>query len=354
MERYAQKLEEWKKGPLYRDWKSCRGPHLNFSSNDYLGLSTHPLLKEAAIEAISRYGVGSTASRAVYGTLPLHEEIEEKLAHFVFKEAAILFNSGFQANSTLLKTLATEGTLYLLDHRCHRSLIEGAYNSQANVKRFRHNDLNHLSDLLQKHRSSYSTCWIVTESLFSMEGDFAPLAELIELKNRTQSYLLVDDAHALGVFGAHGEGLGVGADLVVGTFGKAFGSFGAFAASSALLIDYLRQFCPGLIYTTALPPQVLGPILKALDLMPTLDRERSHLRSLAPSPIIPIPVADPQAAIQRCHAKGITVHAIRPPTVPNPIIRLSLTIHHTTEQLKHVLALFKREFDARCRYKSAD
>ena len=336
MDTYTLRLEEMREKNLYRDWKTYPKNLLNFSSNDYLGLADDPRLKLAAIDAIEKFGVGATSSRAVFGTLPLHEEIEESLAKFFYKEAAILFNSGFQANSTILKTLANHETLYLLDHNCHRSLIEGAYNSKAVIKRFRHNDLNHLEDLLQKYRSSYSTCWIVTESLFSMEGDFAPLQEMISLKDRFQSYLMVDDAHAIGALGDHGEGLGVGADLVVGTFGKAFGSFGAFAASTSLLIDYLRQFCPGLVYTTALPPPVLGSIQKALELMPTLDKERAHLRSLAPSHIIPFIVEDPLKTMDSCEKAGIIVHAIRPPTVVHPIIRVSLTARHTQQELEQL------------------
>jgi 7-keto-8-aminopelargonate synthetase and related enzymes len=333
---YALRLSNFREKGLYREWKSFSKLLLNFSSNDYLGLADDPRLKRAAIEAIDLYGTGSTSSRAVFGSLPLHDEIEESLAKFFYKESAVLFNTGFQANSTLLKTLASDETLYLLDHNCHRSLIEGAYNSKAVVKRFRHNDLNHLEELLTKYRSSYSTCWIVTESLFSMDGDFAPLQEMIELKDKFQSYLMVDDAHAIGVLGDHGEGLGVGADLVVGTFGKAFGSFGAFAASTSLIIDYLRQFCPGLIYTTALPPSILGSIKKALELMPDLNKERAHLKSLALSHIIPIVVEDPQHAVEKCFEAGIIVHAIRPPTVVQPILRISLTAHHTLQDLNRL------------------
>lgn len=333
MDPYALKLAEYREKGLYRDWKSRLAPLLNFSSNDYLNLSEDPRLKEASIAAIEKYGVGSTSSRAINGTLPLHEEIEEKLARFVHKEAAILFNTGYQANSTILKTLSTHETLFLLDHNCHRSLIEGAYNSKGVVKRFHHNNLDHLEDLLKKNRSSYESCWIVTESLFSMDGDIAPLQELIELKDRYQCYLMVDEAHAIGVLGEQGEGIAVGADLVVGTFGKAFGSFGAFAAGSFLLIDYLRQFCPGLIYTTALPPPVLGAIHKALELMPTLQKERNHLRSLAPSHILPFIVDDPLATAERLRDAGLLVQPIRPPTVVHPIVRVSLTAKHTPQDL---------------------
>ena len=341
MDPYALKLEERRQKNLYRDWKVFPNTYLNFSSNDYLNLSVDPRLKDAAIAATQKFGVGSTSSRAILGTLPLHEEIETALARFVHKEASILFNTGFQANSTILKTLAHDETLYLLDHNCHRSLIEGAYNSKAVVKRFYHNDLNHLEELLKKMRPSYQNCWIVTESLFSMDGDVAPLQQLVELKDKYQSYLLVDEAHAIGVLGENGEGLAVGADLVVGTFGKAFGSFGAFAASSHLLIDYLRQFCPGLIYTTALPPPILGAIQKALELMPHLEKERRHLRSLAPTHIVPIPAEDPLALVDLCMEEGILVHAIRPPTVVHPIIRVSLTAKHTPHDLERLQKIIK-------------
>ena len=336
MDSYAARLNNWRLGNLYRHWKIHHQSLLNFSSNDYLNLSQDPRLKQASIDAINAYGVGSTSSRAVYGTLPLHEEIEQQLAKFTKKESAILFNSGYQANSTLLKTIGHEKTLFLLDHNCHRSLVEGAYNSPAAIKRFRHNDPNHLADLLKKYRSGYSICWIVTESLFSMDGDFAPVKELVDLKNHYQSYLMVDDAHAIGVYGEKGSGLATEADLIVGVFGKAFGSFGAFAASSSLLIEYLRQFCPGLIYTTALPPPILGSIQKALEIIPGMDRERAHLHSLAPSHIIPIRVDDPSASVKRCEEEGIIVHAIRPPTVLKPIIRLSLTANHSAKDLEKV------------------
>lgn len=307
---------------------------LNFSSNDYLGLSHHSALIEGAIEAARRFGTSSSSSRVLTGSHPLHMQIEERLKELIGKEI-LLFNTGYQLNSGLLKWL--NAATLLLDHSAHRSLIEGALASGSKVQRFRHNDMNHLERLL---KSARGPVWIVTESLFSMEGDLAPLNDLIALKERYGASLIVDDAHAIGVMGPQGMGLAAhqeGIDISLATFGKAMGSFGAFVACSQEQKEQLIQYCPSFIYTTALPPPTLGAIDAALQLVPTLDAERAHLKKLyeymgGSSQIIPYPVGEADAATRLSKAlkeRGILALAIRPPTVTRAILRLSLTACHS-------------------------
>jgi 8-amino-7-oxononanoate synthase len=317
---------------------------LNFSSNDYLGLAKHPKLIEKSIEAARQFGTSSSSSRVLTGTHPLHKQIEEGLKKLIGKES-LLFNSGYQANLGLLQSFDT-GTL-LLDHSCHRSLIEGALASKARMMRFRHNDMSHLELLLKK---AAEPIWIVTESIFSMEGDLSPLDEIIYLKNRYNAHLIVDDAHAVGVAGKSGMGLAARVediDISIATFGKALGAFGAFIACSQETKDSLIQRCPSFIYTTALPPPVLGAIDASLELIPTLDKERGHLQNLymmmgGQSPIIPYPVGDAKKAVEiseRLKEKGLLALPIRPPTVQRSILRLSLTTGHTKEHLTHLNSL---------------
>ncbi|NEQ96410.1 MAG: 8-amino-7-oxononanoate synthase, partial [Cyanothece sp. SIO2G6] len=244
---------------------------INFSANDYLGLSKHPALMQAAQDYTARYGTGSTASRLVSGTYDIHTELEAAIATAVGQEASLLFNSGFQTNVSVLATLADRHSLVVCDRRVHNSLIQGILLSRATFKRYRHNDLNHLEMLLKTaQQRSYNRVLIVSETVFSMDGDRADVAALTQLAEQYGAILYLDDAHALGVLGRDGTGLAAHqprVDVVVGTFGKACGAFGAFVACSSQLRDYLVNFCPGLIYTTALPPSVIGTVLAALKLI---------------------------------------------------------------------------------------
>ncbi len=351
---------------IYLDGKRL----LNFSSNDYLGLSQHPFLKEKAIEYISRYGVGSQASRLVCGNNEIYDKLESQLAQHKGTQSALIFSTGFQLNLTVMLALSKIADLYLCDRLCHNSLILGASLSKLKSIRFRHNDLIDLEQKLNQYVSLGETTWIVTESVFSMDGDLCPLEALTsvttQMSLRNNCHLFIDEAHATGVFGKNGLGMARVDEhsIVMGTFGKGLGSFGAYIACSAEMRDYLINFCPGLIYTTALPPSVLGAIDASLQIVPSLNQERLHLLSLADymrtaissqgfntgkskSQIIPIIVGSDAKALSLAHhfeAANIFVPAIRPPTVPadSARIRLSLSALHTQEHADHFLKVLKQ------------
>lgn len=338
-------------------------PLLNFSSNDYLGLSKHPALIAAAQNYTAQYGTGATASRLVTGTYAIHQTLEERFAAACGREAALLFSSGFQANATILPLLVDRQSLVLCDRRVHNSLIQGILASQARWIRYPHNNLEQLEQQLQRAQSkSYGRVLIVTETVFSMDGDCSDVDRLVQLADQYNALLYLDDAHALGVLGESGMGLAAhrtGIDVVVGTFGKAFGSFGAVVTCSALLRDYLINHCPGFIYTTALPPAVIGAIDAALTLMPNLTAERQHLTQQATwlrtqlrvlgydpaesaSQIVPIVVgaeSDTLQLSQWLEDQGILATAIRPPTVAagTARIRLALSSRHQMDHLDHLL-----------------
>ena len=334
---------------------------LNFSANDYLGLSKHPALIAAAQDYSQRYGSSATASRLVTGNYPIHEQLEAKLAAACGREAALLFSSGFQANTTILAAILDRQSLVLCDRLVHSSLLQGALLSGAKLVRYAHNDLDQLETRL-KESTAYHRTVIVSETLFSMDGDCSDVQAMAQLAERYGAILYLDDAHALGVFGEAGMGLAAhqaGVDLTIGTFGKAFGAFGAFVACSQQLRDYLINCCAGFIYTTALPPAVIGTIDAALTLMPDLEPERTDLREQSEklranlqalgydtgkscSQIVPILLGSEARAIslsQWLEAAGILATPIRPPTVAAGAsrIRLALSSCHTAQHYDHLL-----------------
>ncbi|MQP67192.1 aminotransferase class I/II-fold pyridoxal phosphate-dependent enzyme [Niveispirillum sp. SYP-B3756] len=342
--------------PLVRDGIRLQLPDgrwlIDAASNDYLGLAHDPRVAARAADYATRYGAGSAASRLVAGTLAIHREVEEKLAAFLGVEAALLLGTGFQANATLLPALAEllgPGTELLVDRLAHASLIQGSFAAGLKAKRFRHNDLGHLESLLRE-RANAAPPLVVTESVFSMDGDRCDLPALLDLCERFGAPLYLDEAHAVGVLGPGGRGLAAGVpgrvSINMGTFGKAFGGFGAYVAGSRQLIDYLINRCAGFIYTTALPPAVLGALEAALDLLPALDGARARLADMgervraavraagydvldSSTQIIPL-VAGPDATALELAAKleqaGYLVVAIRPPTVPPGTARLRLSL----------------------------
>ena len=331
---------------------------IDFSSNDYLGLSQHAALIERAVEWARDWGVGATASRLVTGNLELHEAVEVKIAAAKGSEAALIFNSGYQANAALIPALTDPAFLgataaIFADRLIHASLHAGIRAAGLDQTRYRHNDLDHLATLLKAHRESAgagSRPFIITESVFSMDGDRADLAALIDLAERYDALLYVDEAHATGVLGPQGMGLarehGGRIPLVMGTFGKALGSFGAYLACSAALRDYLINRCAGLIYTTALPPPILGAIDAALDLIPAMDDERARLHGHADrlrgalgaagidygastTQIVPAILGPARAALdagRHLEEAGILGIAIRPPTVPKDSARIRFAL----------------------------
>lgn len=333
---------------------------INFSSNDYLGLARHPALIAGASQYLTRYGAGATASRLVCGSYPAFTDLEARLATLKGTEASLLMNSGFQANVSVVPALVNRDSLVLADRLCHNSIVQGVLLSRARYCRFRHNDLDHLRQLL-KTNGPASRILIITETVFSMDGDRCDLDGLIEIARQHGAMLMVDEAHATGVLGATGMGLACGReiDLIMGTFGKGLGSFGAYVACSAAMREYLINFCPGFIYSTALPPPVLGSIAAALDLVPGMERERLHLQALAgylreglqgmglatgesTTQIVPVILGADQetlAVSQWLREQGMLASAIRPPTVERGRARLRLTLscQHTREQVDRLL-----------------
>lgn len=345
--------------------KSDGKEYINFSSNDYLSLSTHPELIKRSNEFTSKYGVGSRASRLVTGTYTIHQQLESKLAKTFNSEAAILFNSGFQANTSILPAVADRNSLILADKKIHNSLIQGGLLSRATFKRFEHNNYAELERMLNEAQAaSYNRIWIVSETVFSMDGDRCDINRLIELAEKYDALLYSDDAHALGVLGEQGLGLNFGKegiDISLGTFGKAFGSFGAFALCTNGMKDYLINFAGGFIYSTSLPPNVIGAIDAGLDLIPEMNTEREaltqsirYLKNSAQdlgfdtagsdSQIIPVIIGSEKDAIEISNLlkdSGLWVSAIRPPTVEKDASRLRITLSskHTKEQIDQLLAV---------------
>ncbi|HXP97849.1 MAG TPA: aminotransferase class I/II-fold pyridoxal phosphate-dependent enzyme [Telmatospirillum sp.] len=341
---------------------------LDFSSNDYLGLSQHPDLITRAGDFARRWGAGSGASRLVCGNILPFATVEEKLARGKQAEAALVFVSGFQANSSILpalfdgKVLGAE-PLVFCDKLIHASLIQGCLAAGVRQIRFRHNDLGHLESLLEQHRNEIRPRFIITETVFSMDGDRADPAGLARLAERYGAFLYLDEAHATGVLGDGGFGLAKGMAgprcLVMGTFSKALGGFGAYVACTKALRDYLINRCPGLIYATALPPAVLGAMDAALDLLPTLDGRRAHLAASAErfrqamarvgldtgassTQIVPVMLGTEDRALTLAHAleaEGMLGVAIRPPTVPpgSSRIRFAFSARHTDEEIDRLI-----------------
>lgn len=344
----------------------------NFSSNDYLGLSVHPELIERSHKFAKKYGVGSGASRLVTGTFTIHENLESKLAEVFESEAAILFNSGFQANTSILPAIADRNSLILADKNIHNSLIQGALLSRAEFKRFEHNDYEHLEELLIKAQTkAYNRIWIVSETVFSMDGDRNDIDRLIDLSDKYDALLYSDDAHAIGILGENGLGLNFrkkGIDISLGTFGKSFGSFGAFVACSKEMKDYLINFSGGFIYSTALPPNTIGAIEAGLEVIPSMNKERKvllsnveYIRSRindmgydtldSDSQIIPVIIGSEEATLELFNLlkeNRLWVSYIRPPTVKENTsrLRITLSVKHTKaqiDQLLEVLAEWKRK-----------
>lgn len=338
--------------------------YADFSSNDYLGLSSHPALVAAAREALERFGMGAGASRLMSGNLSIHHALEEEVAAFKCAEGALVFNSGYQANLGIIPALFGRGDLVLADRFCHASQLDGALLSRAALLRFRHNDPGHLSDLLGKHRGRYRRCLVMTESVFSMDGDRAPLSALVEISRGYRCLLMVDEAHATGVFGPQGrglieaEGLAGQVDLVMGTFSKALGGFGGYLAASRTIVDYLVNSARSFIYSTALPAPVIAANLAALRLCLSGEADGAELLRRAAafrdalrakgwvvggdSQIVPVVVGESGRAVSLSGYladRGFLVLPVRPPTVPEGSARLrfSLTSAHGDDRLEGVL-----------------
>lgn len=323
--------------------------YVNFCSNDYLGLANDPRVIKSAQDATARYGAGSGASRLVTGGHHLLFELERRLARLKGTEDCIVFGSGYLANLAIAPALLGVGDLVLVDELAHACIHAGAELSRAQIRKFRHNDLDHLRELLDTERSAYRHAMIMTDGVFSMDGDFAPLPEMLALADRYDAWTLVDDAHAVGVVG---DGKGSSAyfepqatpPLQMGTLSKALGSYGGYLCASHTVCELLRTRARPLVFTTALPPASIGAALAALDIVESDAKRRERPLELAKrfcaavglpvpvSPIVPVLLGSEARALDasaRLQDQGFLVTAIRPPTVPRGTARLRITFSAT-------------------------
>jgi len=343
-------------------------PVLLLCSNNYLGLADHPRVREAAAEAAMRWGVGAGASRLVSGSMTIHRRLEERLAAFEGSEACLLFGSGYLANLGVISALAGAGDVIFSDEFNHASIIDGCRLSRAEVVVYRHRDIEHLDWSMRKHGERRAGRLIVTDSVFSMDGDIAPLAHIAELANIYGARIVVDEAHATGNVGPDGRGAVAAAglegeiDVVIGTLGKALGSYGAYACGSSELIQYLINTARSMIFSTAPGPPAVAGALAALELLQERPHRVARLRQNArvlrsalaregfpvsegEMHIIPLVVGEERAAMRICQQAielGVFAQAIRPPTVPAGTSRLRLTAmaSHTATELRMAAEIF--------------
>lgn len=383
-QRFTPKLEQRKKDNLYRHRPLAFGPQapkmqingvhcINFSSNDYLGLANHPQIKKRLIETLQNEhnSYGSGAAHLVTGHHLEHHLLEDEIADWLGTERALLFSTGFMANLAVIQTLGQKGDLILGDKLNHASLIDGALQSDADFKRYPHLDMKALEKRLQHALSHQQQSIIVTDGVFSMDGDLAPLESIQRLAKQYQAWLVIDDAHGFGVLGDQGRGslnhLGLKANdntVQIGTLGKAFGCSGAFVAGCSTLIEALIQFARPYIYTTATPQLNAVAAREALKLVKNAQPERQHLQELiqqfrkgarqlglklwnSPTPIQPILLGSSKTALEwseQLKEKGFWVAAIRPPTVPQNQARLRITLSaaHSQQQLEQLISAIQQ------------
>jgi glycine C-acetyltransferase/8-amino-7-oxononanoate synthase len=384
MNEIEQRLQELERLGLSRRLRMVSGPQgprvvldgkpvLLLCSNNYLGLADHPRVREAAAEAAMRWGAGAGASRLVSGTMTIHRRLEQRLAAFERNEACVLFGSGYLANAGAIGALAGRGDTVFSDELNHASIVDGCRLSRAEVVVYRHRDVDHLDWQVRRHGGSGRRL-IVTDSVFSMDGDIAPLAEIIGLAREHGARTIVDEAHATGVLGPDGRGAIAAAglegevDIVVGTLGKALGSYGAYACARTETIRYLINTARPLIFSTAPPPPAVAGALAALELLEERPHRVRRLRANArvlrralsaegiPADdlemhIVPMIVGDERDTTSLCEAglkRGVFAQAIRPPTVAAGTSRLRLAVmaSHTAEELReaaHVIGAAARE-----------
>ncbi|MBO1924669.1 8-amino-7-oxononanoate synthase [Thiomicrorhabdus sp. 6S3-12] len=378
-QRFSDRLKTRRSEHLYRQRPLAFGPQqpqmqinglrcINFCSNDYLGLANHPQIKQRLIAALQSDDIsyGSGAAHLVTGHHLEHHLLEDELADWLGVERVLLFSTGFMANLAVLQTFAQKGDLILGDKLNHASLVDGALHSEAEFKRYPHGDMAALEKRLQQAQAKEQQTLIVTDGVFSMDGDLAPLPKIQELARKYHAWLIIDDAHGFGVLGQEGKGtlnhfnLETDADtLQIGTLGKAFGCSGAFVAGSETAIETLIQFARPYIYTTASPQLNAVAVRQALRLVKSGDKERHHLQNLiqqfrrgaqriglklwqSPTAIQPVMLGASETALRWSEAlkqKGFWVAAIRPPTVPQNQARLRITFSaaHTAEEVDALL-----------------
>jgi 8-amino-7-oxononanoate synthase len=347
---------------------------LNFSSNDYLGLASEPALVNAWKKGADLFGIGSGGSYLVTGYNQIHHDVSQQLQEWLGVEAIALFNSGYSANQSVIKLLLTKNDLLIQDKLNHASLIEAGVNSPVKMQRFKHNDVCHLQTILNEN-ADIDNKLIISEGVFSMDGDCAPIASLLAQAQSHHAWLMIDDAHGLGVLGKEGKG-SVSAqqvtnrdiDIYMSTFGKALGVGGAFVSGSSQLIDYITNFSKPYIYTTGMPPAMIYCIGESAKLVQKQQWRRDHLSELIHyfqllSAQFDIPLMPSNTAIQpvliglsdvainisnRLKKQGIWTTAMRPPTVPNNTARLrvTLTANHQKQDIEALVKQIKQAIDA--------
>ncbi len=353
---------------MYRTLRHARPADIHFSSNDYLGLSHHPKMIAAAVDALHTFGTGGTSSRLISGTMAIHRQLEEELAAFKYTPAALVYPSGYQANLGIISSLFNSGDCIIMDRLDHASLWDGAKLSGARIFPYAHTDMNSLEKVL-KRAKGYKKKVVITDTLFSMDGDMAPLDSIVELAAMYGALTMVDEAHATGLFGANGAGLAEQfnlsekIDIIMGTLSKAIGSQGAYVCGSTELVDYLINKSRSFIYTTALAPANAAAALKAIEIIKTEPNLRARVLSNArrvreaftlagkniagsQSQIIPLitgTAASAQELAGLLQEHTIYAPAIRTPTVPDGQcrIRFSVTADHTDEHIDTLIGLIK-------------
>ncbi|MCX7785391.1 MAG: pyridoxal phosphate-dependent aminotransferase family protein [candidate division WOR-3 bacterium] len=338
-------------------------------SNNYLGLTTHPQLKEAAIKAIEKYGTGCTGSRFLNGTLDLHEELEHKLAEFFHKEDCIVFSTGFQTNLGVISSLVRKGDVAIVDKLDHASIVDGCQLSYGRSVRFLHNDMKDLERVLSSLDKDCGKL-IIVDGIFSMEGDIIDLPNVVRLAKKYKARVMVDDAHSVGVLGKRGAGtaehfgLEDSVDLIMGTFSKSFATIGGFIVGDKKVITYIRHQARSLIFSASIPPPAVATVLAALEIIKNEPERRKRLwhntnkmlngfkklgynTGTSCTPVIPLIIGDDTKAINFWHdlyEGGIFANPVIPPAVPpgRSLIRTSYMATHTDEDLDEALSIFEK------------
>ncbi|ABW18456.1 glycine C-acetyltransferase [Alkaliphilus oremlandii] len=376
-----EKIQELKDQGVYRQLPVLEGPNeaesilngkkvINLSSNNYLGFANHPRLKKAAIEAVEKYGVGSGAVRTIVGNMDIHEILDKKLAEFKREEAVMSFQSGFNCNAGTIQAITEKGDLIISDELNHASIIDGARLSRADKTIFKHADMNNLEEVLKANRDKYRNMLIITDGVFSMDGDIAPLPDIVGLAEKYNAMTYVDDAHGSGVLGESGRGtvdhfgLHGRVDFTIGTLSKAIGVVGGYVAGSATMRDWLSHRGRPLLFSTSLPPAAIAAITEAINMLMTTTEYTDRLWDNAKyfkakmsqlgfnignsqTPITPVIIGDEAKTMEfsrKLLENGVFVSAIVFPTVPKGTgrLRCMVTAGHTKEQLDRAVETFKK------------
>ncbi|NMB26453.1 MAG: glycine C-acetyltransferase [Tissierellia bacterium] len=376
-----QKIEDLKKEGIYRKLPVLEGANeaeiilngkkvINLSSNNYLGFANHPRLKKGAIEAVEKYGAGAGAVRTIVGNMSIHEELEDLLSEFKREEAAFIYQSGFNCNAGTIQAITEKGDLIISDELNHASIIDGTRLSKADRKIFNHSDIDHLEQVLKENRDKYNNVLIITDGVFSMDGDIAKLPEIVELAEKYEAMTYVDDAHGSGVLGESGRGtvdhfnLHGRVDFSIGTLSKAIGVVGGYVAGSNTMYEWLNHRARPVLFSTTLPPAAAGAIIEAIKMLmesteytdklwANADYFKKKLGTLgfntghSETPITPVIIGDEAKTMEfsrKLLEKGVFVSGIIFPTVPRGTgrVRCMVTAAHTEEQLDRAVDIFEQ------------